>query len=829
MNISLLQSYQHLYRQGNLPVPISSAPFWFSNQVDEWIASAARAILGPDPTALLLAVGGYGRQSLFPFSDLDLCLLVPEDHDLDLEGFAQSLFLPLWDAGFDVGHGIRTMSETVVLASQDFEVLCSLLDARLIYGDFRQFEDFQREFSQSVIRPCQEGLAKWLSQRFKQRHQSRSGSTNLVTPNLKEGRGGLRDAQTIGWLTRISSHFAEQGLQADERETLRVAEKRLTSARIALHRLSQRKNDVLHLELQPEVASFLGYEHDAKLSSVELFLSDLHRAMSDITLCCRYSIAQIASSHNGCDQASDHGLDVSFLASDPVFIFQLIRHSALTGSPLSWQVRRLIQAKISAQSFPDHWAEKCVRYFEDILCAPHAAKALEQMLEVGLLAAFIPEFAPVEHFVQFDSYHQLPVGFHMIETVRQLSLCAEDREFIADQFVPLAQNLCLRWAALLHDIGKTSSDHCRHGAALATDILQRFGYDAAFTAQCSFLISEHLLLIHGATRHDLGEEGVIVTLAQSIGSVDRLDMLTLLTWADSRATGPKAWTPWIRNLVREAYFKIRRMLESDLQCGEHLVQRLARVRDCLRSQRPDHYSVSEFERFLSVMPARYLLQTNTGRILEHVRLVEAFRDDPSSSAAIVWDHKPRSDSMLLTIVAHDQPGFFALVCTVLGRFGFSVYGAELNVWDDGTIVDVFWISEPLDPLYADQTMERFADALQRLIADDDYIEAIDVHIPSKRKNVFPHDGEMVHVVLDNGSSDFHTVLTIEAPDVGGLLSAVSVSLFRLGLDLVFAKIATQKDKAMDIFHIRRDGEKLPDQELSAVEAEIRLLVCSLYV
>jgi [protein-PII] uridylyltransferase len=318
-------------------------------------------------------------------------------------------------------------------------------------------------------------------------------------------------------------------------------------------------------------------------------------------------------------------------------------------------------------------------------------------------------------------------------------------------------------------------------------------------------------------------------LAQTLGSVRRLDLLTLLTWADSMATGPKAWNPWIENLLRETYFKTRKVLEHGIMSDETLVHRLSTLRDSLRSSRPSHFSIRDFERFLSVMPARYLMQTAPKRIIEHIEQVHAFRESPDCGPFhLSWEHRPQSRSLRVTLVSTDRPGLFARVCAALVRHGMSVLGAELCVWDDKTVVDVFWVTEPLDMLYADQTVEAFQSNLLGLLADENRLDQLPVQITTRLRKVFALDRDLVSVRLDNGVSDFYTVLSIEAPDVPGLLATVSLCLYRLGVDLVFAKIATQKDKAMDILHIREGGEKIPDSECESLERTLCLLIRSLY-
>jgi [protein-PII] uridylyltransferase len=831
MSIEKLRHARDLYRAGEMDQ--SHTPAWFSARVDDWIRQACTDQLPLNGQHLILALGGYGRGDLYPYSDIDLLVCLSETDATDSEPLAEALFLPLWDNGFDVGHGIRTLSETINLAATDFEVLCSLLDARLLCGPQVRFDLFQDAVKTRIAAHSRTELVAWLARRHELRHQRFGETSHLLSPNVKEGRGGQRDLQTVNWLEAVC-RIGGGGpvfLSVSERVALRESALFLARTRIALHRASKRKNDVLHLEMQPEIAQVLGYGPAQDRGAVERFLSDLHKAMTEIKLLCRLCLNKALAVVDGRGQAAapaDVGLDFSVLVADPANILELFRHSARSGVPIGWHTRRIIQERFPALSGSD-WQRAIVARFEELLCSPVAAHALEQMLEVGFLNLFLPEFSGIEHLVQFDAYHKLPAGPHLVETVRQVASFDSEHEFLGEFLYAHRDDPCLRWAALLHDIGKGNGDHAVRGAALSREILGRFGYDANFIEECATLIEHHLLLVHTATRRDLGEESVILGLATTLGTVHRLETLLLLTWADSMATGPKAWNPWVQNLLRETYFKTRKVLEYGFFSDQTRVHRLSTVRDSLRAQRPEHVSSQEFERFLSVMPTRYLMQTSSRRIFEHIDLVRSFygRSD-SSTFHLGWEHKPKTRSLRVTLVSVDRPGLFARVCSALTRHGLSVLGAELCVWDDRTVVDVFWVTEPLDLLYADETMDSFQASLALLFADESELDRFPINITPRLKKVFALDQELVQVHMDNCASDFHTILSIQAPDVPGLLATVSLSLYRLGIDLVFAKIATQKDKAMDILHIREGGEKIADEQCEALARSLRLLICSLY-
>ena len=830
MNTQELTRARDSHRAGD--ADSTRSPAWFSREVDRWVRAACLDIPPRAGSFMLLALGGYGRQELHPFSDIDLLVSLSDSASVDTEAIAQAVFLPLWDSGFDVGHGVRSLSENISLASTEFEVLCALLDARLLCGSSEDFGEFLSAVS-DLVRTQREHVVSWLARRRQDRHRRFGETSHLLSPNLKEGRGGLRDLHTIHWLESIWRVCGEAPpfLSASEAEALSGHAVFLSNVRLALHRLSKRKNEVLHLEMQPELADILGYESRGGRASVEVFLSDLHRAMTEIGLMCRLCLekAQALISGESAGTLRHDGLDFSVLAADPANIIELFRHSAQSGVPIGWHTRRIIQDRLADLATDYDWPGAVAPRFADLLCSAEAPHALEQMLEVGFLKHFLPEFGAIEHLVQFDAYHRLPAGPHLVETVRHLAVSDSTNDFLVDELGDLRGEPGLRWAALLHDIAKGSDDHAAEGASVCRSILTRLGFDDQLIEECTFLVEQHLLLVHTATRRDLGEESVIHALAAVVGDIRRLRLLTLLTWADSVATGPKAWNPWIANLLSETYFKTRRVLEYGFFSEENRVHKLSRLRDGLRSQRPAELTVSDFERFLGVMPPRYLMQTSSRRVIEHIALVREFSAvSHEIPFRLSWEHKATTRAIRLTLVSKDSPGLFARVCAALARHGLSVLGAELFVWDDRTVVDVFWVTEPLDMLYVEETIEAFRSTLVRFFGDDGELDRLAVQVAPRLRKVFASDQELVQVHLDNDASDFHTVLSIEAPDIPGLLATVSLSLHRLGIDLLFAKIATQKDKAVDILHVREGGEKIPDAECEALGHSMRLLISSLY-
>ncbi|NCC23985.1 MAG: HD domain-containing protein [Deltaproteobacteria bacterium] len=784
------------------------APADMSRELDAFLTGSLKG--QTHPGILLLAVGGYGRGELFPHSDVDLLLLVPKVlSDQARDDLASTIFLPLWDAGFDLGHGVRTEAETLDLAARDFEVLCSLLEMRLLAGSKPDFEAFSGRFRR-ILAPLVKDVVRWLAERSTRRRGREGLSDNLLSPDLKNGPGGLRDLQTISWLTFLNDGATL--LNPDESTLLVDHARFLSRVRCRLHRMAGRKDDILHLEIQSAVATAMGFGAD-----VESFLARLHRTMSDIRLFC-----DLALEEPGNDRATTR-----LPPADPAEAMDLISRSLCFGATLDWDTRRAIRNLCAVLTPGGSWRKNLLPDLERLLCSPQAALGLTRMLETGLLEAVIPEFSAIRDMVQFDEYHLLPVGPHLIETIHWLTLDEARAPFAGAGLSVESTDPSLRWAALLHDLGKGNGDHAFKGADLASAILDGLGLVPERIAEVGFLVREHLLLVHTATRRDLSEEEVCVSLAHRVGSTRRLDLLVLLTWADSRATGPRAWNPWIAGLISELWLKTRKILAKGLLAGDHVMHRLATARDTLRSLGRTVFSKDHLERYLFLIPARSLLSFTPGEILDHLLLVQEFEQLPVGHPPFVasWIHEAEGRCWRLTLVAEDIPGLFARVAHALAECRLSVLSADLAGWDNGLVVDVFWITEPQDALYPDLLFGRVESILVSLMEFQDQALPEPISTRGSRKMGRFQD---IKVRLDNDLSDFYTVLEIQAPDIPGLLSAVSQAIHAMDLDVAFARIATRADLAFDVFYLREQGQKIDDPNLPGIQNALQTILVSLW-
>ncbi|MBT8763966.1 [protein-PII] uridylyltransferase [Desulfohalobiaceae bacterium Ax17] len=802
----------------------------------------------------LVAVGGYGRSELCPGSDIDVLILFAEDIPVEAEDLARDLFHPLWDAGLDLGHGVRSVKECLALSRKNLDVFTSLLDMRFLAGDREIFSQLHTLVQNELVPELKSRFIEWLKEKYEQRRKQLGDASAMIEPHLKEGLGGLRDYHYILWLARV--HFAlrendelvKHGLLSHpEYEALQTHLDFLFLVRSHLHLLTGRRTDLLHFELQPDLALKLGFKDQRGKFGVESFLSRLHREMTSLKVLCRLFLHTYFSAKTELFSYSDgqlalpqefkfDGRKLSFqtpeaILSNNLLILEIFKQSALLGAPLSWETRRLIGQLVpmTMTSLQSH--VHAGQRFLDILLSQKADFALEQMLETGFLGSFIPEFGLVQDQVQFDAYHTYPVGQHSVKTVSFLcNFARDDEDFLSEYLSDYVADAALRLAALLHDIGKGQKGHARVGAKLARKILARLRIDEAIIAQTAFLIEHHLLLIKTATRQDLEDESVIINLASQIGSVHRLALLTLLSYADSKATGPKAWNPWVEALLKEIFFKVRKILEQGSLASPHAAHKMATTRDRLRSLAKNDFDFEQLEELLDALPSRYLLHFSPETIHAHLLLIKRlFQEGKANSfkggcKGFILDAHENSQARCweLTVVSYDEPGLFMNIAGVLALNNINILSADLNVFKNDIVVNVFRVSNPPDPLFAGEFWDKVAHDLKRVMTGrlsldyrlslkkqkSDYLQRVE--IPEYKPEV----------IIDNNSSDFYTVIEVIANDRVGLLYDIGATLLNLRLDIVFAKLATHKDQVADIFYVLNvEREKILDPEQ---EQEIRM-------
>ncbi|MEJ2725065.1 MAG: [protein-PII] uridylyltransferase [Deltaproteobacteria bacterium] len=776
-------------------------------------SQAGRALFKQKRPFAFVAVGGYGRKELALRSDVDILILFGSKIPSEAKELADEIFFPLWDLGLDLGYGIRSIRDCLALSKDDFEVLTSVMDARFICGDSPLFLSLMETVNRKLLPKKGVAFGRWLKDQDKIRMIKYGDASYLLEPNLKEGIGGLRDYHHILWLSRtlfqltVPRDLEYSGkLSHDEYRELDRNLRFIWLVRNHLHRLSNRKNDRLGFDHQEEIAHRLGFLDGKGSLAVEQFMGKVHASMASVKSIHR----SFLSTHLPEKYAPKRGYrlpdlpaglhlhqnqtafdSATKIVSNPTLLVEIFLQSALFRSPLSMESKRLVREFLFLIDEGFRKSAAAVQAFLSIMRLPHAADILDQMSETGFLEAFIPELGQIKDRVQFDAYHIFPVGRHVLQTVRFLKSIAEEKEIILlAVFSDLPDPERLFLAGLFHDIGKTGKEHALRGTAITRNILKRFDYERSATEDVLFLVKNHLLLAETATRRDLNDEKAVVQCARTIGHVDRLKMLYLLTWADSMATGPRAWNDWIANLVQELFFKIMHILEHGELASADASRRAKATRARVRREAAGEINAEDLDRYFKVMSPRYLLNTPPRDMASHLTLVRSLHAELArrgeNAFLLETAEEDLENCWEVLFLAKDRPGLFSEMAGVLALNNINILSAHIYTWLDGTVVDIFKVTGPLDPIHSREIWQKVREDLDRSLRGR---LSLDYRIAEKSApSLFSNQrgpSRPEEVIVDNQSSDFFTLI---------------------------AKIATKGDQIADVFYVRDlDGQKVEDE------------------
>lgn len=818
-----------------------------SDLVDEVVSSLfSRALdeLGLNTGAGLkdiavVALGGYGRRELCPFSDIDLMVLHRIKDKTLLTLIAEKVFYPLWDLGLQVGHGMRTVKESLQMASANFELQTSFLEARLITGD------------PALTEKLQDGLVKQLRSRggkhFLQnileegvnRHKTYGHAAYLLEPDLKEGEGGLRDIHAILWaakgllgLSFIRELSKSRYLTPFDSEKLESGLEFLLLVRNHLHYLSGRENDRLFFEHQEEVAKALGFRAENGIGATEKFMRALYTHASSIEFVSRGFWEQLRNdflpgkrnkrpvmSRKASKGISLSGGKLSLVSANmivehPGADLKLFKRALEESIPIDYKKLDRIREGIKERESPAKWTpEMRDDFFSIVSHGEEALPVLEMMDHLGVISYYIPEWSSVRCLPQYDSYHLYTADMHMFLTVAELKNMGDGKyddanPLLRQVYGEIKQRDLLFFAALLHDIGKgLGKSHSEKGAKMAKNICSRMGLEPQECETLRFLIGNHLLLADTAMRRDLDDENVIIDLAETIVEEERLKMLYLITVADSVATGPKAWDIWKENLVRELFYKVIRIIRSGEYTSKKSMEHIKRTSAKARSILVSRYGQEEIDLFLEQMPHSYLLAQNSEDIIEHFEQMHA-----TSANEISVSVKRKEGICEMVVVAKDQPGLFSKISGVLGIHGINILGAQIYTRSDGTALDIFKVAGYFESEISEDKQDKIQHDIKRALEGK---ISLDYRIIEKAKR-YKQKGALkkpAKVEIDNASSDFYTVIEVHAQDRIGLLYTITKVMHDLNLDIHLAKVSTNVDKVIDVFYVWDIyGQKLDDEE-----------------
>jgi len=804
--------------------------------------------LGEPDELSIAATGGYGRGVLAPFSDIDLLFLTTDDPSPETLRIVEYMLYFLWDLGLKVGHATRSIDGCLTEGAKDTTIRTALLDARLVAGDQALFADFHRRFRAA----CKEaGAADYIAAKQAERsarHRRYGDSPFLVEPNVKEGRGGLRDLQTLYWIARYVFDTQTMGELADLGGILTQQEARhgrrawefLWTVRFHLHYVAGRAEERLTFDLQPVVGARMGYTRHGKQDGVERFMRHYFltaREIARLTRILEPAILRSALGPPAVEAETDKALlDAGFVLAEgklmpitgrdfdvePVQMFRILRIARdrnLELHPLA--MRSMIQNERRAIALRGD--PKAAALFVDLLCGkepdrrggsvhpgsphPDGARWLQVMNQAGILGRFMPDWARIVGQMQFDTYHIFTVDEHTIEAIRILNTL--ERGELAE-VAPVASGLVanvqsrrsLYVAMMLHDICKgRGGDHSVLGAELALTVGPALGLSAEETETVSWLVLHHLLLSGTAFKRDIDDPKTIMDLAETIQSPERLRLLLILTVADMRAVSPKVWNGWKAALLRELYARVAEVLAGGLSTTER-DRRVSAARQAAISLLADWPEV-DTEWFAGLGYPGYWLSFDPETHARHARLM---RDAEQRQMPLVVDTQPLPARAVteVTVYCADHAGLFSKISGALAVAGASIVDARIHTMTNGMALDTFWVQDAAGGTF-DQPhrLAKLSVLIEQALSGR---IRLPTEIRKLQKNVVGRRMNAIHVpprvVFDNHASNRFTVVEVNGRDRPGLLHDVTAAMSDEGVQIGSAHVSTYGVRAVDVFYVK---------------------------
>lgn len=804
-----------------LPLGSSNPLLARSQQVDSAIQSAAQPFFDATGAtrAAIAAAGGYGRQELFPYSDIDLLLLVESEDSLkQIKEPLSDLVRGLWDQGLRVSQSVRTVAECCRVHEQNTELHISLLDVRFVCGDellFQSLTDGLPGFYRRHVNTIVRGLADIT----RARHAKYNNTIYHLEPNIKETPGAIRDVHLLGWLSVL---MPQQGAMRESLVEIQDAKAFLYKLRFFLHERARRDNNLLTFELQDDAAMALGdgaapdewmrtyYQNVRKiwqaawraLEHVDSLDKSLLRHFRDRRS--RYSNTDFSVLH---DRVFLRNPAETTQKTDSVLA--LFTFVARHGIRLAWDTQRRLrsQSEIIARQFardPADWV-----LWSELLNQRHTSLALQEMHEADVLSAAIPEWNTIDGLVVRDFYHRYTVDEHTlvaIEITDGLMSSGKGKEQRFQKLMREVDDLAvLRLALLLHDIGKGTQpgEHIAGSLACAQPIMERLAVPAKHRRTVEFLIAHHLDLSQVMTGRDLDDPATAKYLASRTGTLEHLRYLTLFTYADVSAVNPTAMTPWRLEQLWRVYVTGQEQLTRELD-----IDRIEDIHDLPMEDR-----TTGLLQFLEGLPTRYLRTHSHEEILHHAALREQV-----SNRGVAIEVIPSKGVFLAAVLALDKPGLFASLCGALASFGMSIVKAEAFTNASGLAVDQFRFADPLRTLELNPTeVDRLRLTMERVVTGRE-----DVRMLLKRRRSNPRPSRIAQISpvfrFNNEASDVATLVDFVGEDRPGLLYDLASGFSAAGCNIELVMIDTEAHKAIDVFYVTHDGRKLDEamqQQLSA--------------
>ena len=777
----------------------------------------------------IISVGGYGRREMAPFSDVDLLFLTPYKMTPWSENVIETVLYLLWDLKLKVGHSSRSIKDCLRLGSDDYTIRTAMLEHRFVCGDINLASQLNEKLWKNLF----SGTAKdFISAKLKERENrhEKHGQRYMVEPNVKEGKGGLRDLQSLYWIAKyvyqtqnISDLVDLNVFRSDEYLQFEQAEEFLWAVRCQMHHLADRAIEQLSFDLQVEVASAMGYHDSRDQRAVEIFMQDYFRHATRVGDLTRIFLTSLEAVHAKDEPLLERifkrkpKIDNDYIVihnrlaiksekeflTNPINLLKLFSEALRTGLLIHPNAMRLVSANLAMVNNEFRASTEAQQIFLELLLKHgNPERALRRMNELGFLAKFIPEFEPIVAMMQFNMYHSYTVDEHTIQCLKTLAQI-EKGELVEE--LPIASSILkdgvnrkvIYIALLLHDIGKgRSDDHSILGAKIAKQVSPRLGLNKQETETVEWLVRYHLLMSDMAQKRDISDPRTVRDFAKAVQSVKRLNLLTVLTVCDVRSVGPDTWNNWKATLIRQLYAETKAILEQ----GAEALNRENRMTEAKKALRE---KLSEWDnKDIKIETGRHYPPYWQGfQVDAQFAFAKLLRNLGADEIKIELTPDTDRDATRICFALSDHPGIFSRLAGALALVGANVVDARSYTSKDGFATAAFWIQDGDGSPYNQARFSRLRRMIEKTLSGEVITrEAIKERDKfKKREKAFKVP---TSITFDNEGSEIYTIIEVDTRDRPGLLFDLTRTLANMNVYIASAVIATYGEQVVDSFYVK---------------------------
>ena len=786
----------------------------------------------------LVAIGGYGRGELAPYSDVDIMFLIPYKETPYSEQIIEFILYTLWDMGLKVGHSTRSIDDVIRLSKDDITIRTSVLDSRWLWGDQVLYQNLIDRFKSDVIEGSGPKFVEFKLKERNLRHNRMGDSRYVVEPNIKEGKGGLRDLQTLYWLVKylfgisVFEQLLEIGIiTQQDLKRYNKAYKFLWTVRCHIHFLSKRADERLSFDIQKAIGERMLYTDRAGTSGVERFMKHYFLIAKDVGDLTRVLCAVLEEQQKSkglfkinmglatlrrrnkidgfnVEKGRINVIDKEAFKASPIKLIKIFYEAQKYNLDIHPNSIRLISENLKLVNNSLRNNDAANEIFLNILTAKtNPEQALRLMNEAGVLGKFIPDFGRVVAQMQYDMYHTYTVDEHTIRAIGILSRIengtySDDMPNSSEAMSMIQSRRALYVSVFLHDIAKgRGGDHSQIGAEIAVSLGPRLTLSEEETETVVWLVLNHLLMSDTAFKRDVDDPKTVQDFVNKVKSIERLRLLTILTVADIKAVGPKTWNSWKSGLLRSLFQRSLEILSGD-RVIEHRKERIEHAKDAFR-KRIEGPEKGFFEDFISKGYDKYWLIYNVEVHIRHAGIVKyAHENNLNLHIDVRVDNEFEYTD--ITVYTQDHPGIFYQIAGAVALSGATIMDAKIVTMSDGMVLDSFSIVDINNQAYKrpnqlDRLKKRIEDVLSGKLNLEIELSKTMKQNSTKKEQLF---SVATRVITDNSASTSDTVIEVNGKDRARFLYDVTRALNRLGLKINSAHITTYGEHVVDTFYVK---------------------------